>query len=205
MGDRDLRRPGERVGAGRVVPVTNSDNGLFAFQPAISASGELTYTPKANANGVATITVTIRDDGGTANGGDDAGATETFEITVTAVNSAPSFTRGPNQTVDEDAGLQTVSNWATGVSPGPADESAQAVDFVASADNAALFSSGPSVAPDGTLVYTPAANANGSATVTVFAHDSGGGIAPNVDVSGLQTFTITIAPINDTPGRRGNQ
>ena len=119
------------------------------------------------------------------------------------MNDAPSFTKGASQTVDEDAGPQTVTNWATSIAPGPADaadESGQVVDFVASANNAALFSAGPSVAADGTLTYTPAPNANGSATVTVFAHDSGSGVAPDVNVSSMQTFTITVNPINDAPG-----
>ena len=34
-------------------------------------------------------------------------------------NSAPAFTAGPNQTVLEDAGIQSVPGWATGISPGP--------------------------------------------------------------------------------------
>ena len=34
------------------------------------------------------------DDGGTANGGIDTSAAQTFTITVTAVNDAPSFIKG---------------------------------------------------------------------------------------------------------------
>ena len=44
----------------------------------------------------ATITVTLADNGGTANGGVDTSAPQTFTITVTAVNDAPSFTPGAN-------------------------------------------------------------------------------------------------------------
>ena len=62
--------------------------------------------------------------------------------------------------------------------------------------NAALFSAGPAVAPDGTLTYTAAANAAGTATITLVAagqrrHANGG-----VDQSAPQTFTITITGVN---------
>ena len=48
---------------------------------------------------------------------------------MTAVNDAPSFTVGPDQTVDEDAGPQSVDPWATAISAGPADEAAQTLTF----------------------------------------------------------------------------
>ena len=54
---------------------------------------------------------------------------QTFSINVLSVNDAPSFTRGANQIVNEDAGAQTVNNWATSISPGPADESGQTLTF----------------------------------------------------------------------------
>ncbi len=49
----------------------SDDNGLFASQPAISPSGDLTFTGAPGAHGIATLTVTLKDDGGTANGGFD--------------------------------------------------------------------------------------------------------------------------------------
>ena len=85
------------------------------------------YTPAADANGVATVTVTARDDGGTANGGTDTSAPRTFTITITPVNDAPDLTAGANKTKLEDAGAQSVAGWATAISPGPANESSQNV------------------------------------------------------------------------------
>ena len=64
----------------------------------------LTYTPAANAFGTATITLDLKDNGGTANGGVDTSAPQTFTITVNNVNQPPSFTKGADQTVLEDAG-----------------------------------------------------------------------------------------------------
>src|SRR5207302_3848543 len=110
--------------------VTNNTNpGLFSSAPSISPAGTLNYTPAANANGSATITVVLKDNGGTGNGGVDTTAAQTFTITVNPVNDAPSFTKGANQTVNNNAGPQTVNNWATNISPGPADESGQTVTF----------------------------------------------------------------------------
>ena len=54
-----------------------------------------------------------------------------------------------------------------GISAGPANESSQAVSFVVSNNNSGLFSGQPVMAANGTLTFTPAANANGSALVTV--------------------------------------
>src|SRR4029453_7021081 len=99
--------------------VSNDNNSLFSAQPSLSPAGTLSYTPAANAVGTATVTVRLRDDGGTANGGSGTSPPPTFTITGTPVNDAPSFTRGADQTVLEDAGPQTVAGWATALSAGP--------------------------------------------------------------------------------------
>ena len=56
---------------------------------------------------------------------DSLGATSAATVTVTVdpVNDAPSFTKGPDQTVSENAGGQSVANWATDISIGPSNES----------------------------------------------------------------------------------
>ncbi|MBL9114244.1 MAG: CHRD domain-containing protein [Verrucomicrobiaceae bacterium] len=104
-------------------------------------------------------------------------------------NVSPSFTKGSDQTVDEDAGPQTVSAWATSISPGPVNESAQTVSFAITGNtNPSLFSAGPAVATNGTLTYTPAAAALGNATISVRADDNGSPVAS----SAAQTFVITV-------------
>ena len=185
--------------------VENDNNTMFSVQPAISSDGTLTYTPADNANGSATVTVCLSDDGGTANGGADTTATQTFAITVTAVNDAPSFTKGNNQTDTEDDGVRTVENWATAISSGPDDESGQIVSFNVTNNNNALFSVQPAVSSDGTLSYTLADNANGSATVTVSLTDDGGTESSGDDTSDAQTFTITVTAVNDIPTISGDE
>jgi len=181
--------------------VSSTNSGLFAAggQPAISPSGTLTFEPAPNANGSSTVSVCAKDDGGTANGGVDTSAPQTFTITVAPVDDPPVFTAGPDQTVLEDAGPQTVSGWATGISPGPPNESGQSVSFLVSETNSGLFSVAPQVSPSGTLTYTSAPNANGSSTVTVRAKDDGGTANGGVDTSAPQSFTITVTPVNDPP------
>lgn len=178
-----------------------SNAALFSAAPAVAPNGTLSYTPAANANGTSTFTVTVRDSGGTANGGVDTSPPQTFTITVNAINDAPSFTAGPNQTIDEDAGAQTINPWATAISAGPPDEAAQTLTFnVTGNTNAALFSAAPAVSATGVLTYTPAANANGSASITLTLSDSGPGAPPpNANTSPAQTLTITVNAVNDAP------
>ncbi len=167
----------------------NTNPGLFSAAPAIDSAGTLTYTSAANANGAATITVVMKDSGG----GTDTSAPHVFTITVTSVNDAPTFTKGPDVFVDENTPLQTISHWATNISPGPANESGQTANFkVTDFTNPSLFSIGPLIDPSGNLTITPAPNASGTSTVKVVLRDNGGTANGGVDTSVEETFTITI-------------
>src|SRR6185436_6076345 len=97
---------------------------------------------------------------------------QTFTIILNAINDAPSFTKGADQAVNNNAGAQTVPNWATAISAGPANESNQTVTFqVINNTNPSLFSAGVAISSTGTLTYTPAANGGGTATITVRLQD----------------------------------
>ena len=110
------------------------------------------------------------------------------------LNVAPTYTAGGDQTADQDSGKHSVSGWATSISAGPASESPQLVDFVVSDNNSALFSAQPTIAPDGTLSYTPAPGASGTSTVSVALQDSGGTVNGGQNTSATSTFVITINP-----------
>jgi len=191
--------PVDEVGQSLSFDVSTNNNLLFSVPPAIDAIGNLTYTPALNAQGSATVTVFLSDNGGTADGGDDTSDSQTFTITVNSVNDVPSFTKGGDESVLEDAGTQTVNGWATSINVGPANESGQSPTFLISTNNDALFSGLPAIDASGNLSYTPAANANGSATVTVRLMDSGGTANGGIDTSDLQTFTIDVTSVNDVP------
>jgi hypothetical protein len=167
-----------------------------------SPTGSLAYTPVANASGAAVITVTVTD-GGLDNDlttpGDNGTVVRTFTVNVTAVNDAPSFTTGADQTVNEDAGGQTVNPWATAISAGPG-EGSQTVAFeITNNTNPGLFSAAPTVSATGVLTYTPAANQNGTATITLRITDNGGIANGGVNASATQTFVITVNAVNDAP------
>ena len=191
--------PANESGQTLAFQVINDNNVLFAAQPIISPDGTLRYTSAANAHGAATVSVTLKDDGGTANGGADTSPAQTFTIMVNAVNDAPSFAKGVDQTINEDSGPQTVTGWATAISAGPANESGQTLAFQVINDNNVLFAAQPIISPDGTLRYTPAANAHGAATVSVTLKDDGGTSNGGVDTSATQTFGITVNAVNDPP------
>lgn len=156
------------------------------------AGPTFTYTPNANFNGQDTFTFRVTD-------GVSYSPEATVRISVTAVNDPPSFVKGANQSVLQDSGAKSVSNWATSISPGPADEAGQTVTFAVTNDNTALFSSQPAVAAAGTLTFTPAAGKTGTATVTVTAADNGGTANGGQNASSPQTFTITVRPPNRPP------
>jgi hypothetical protein len=181
---------------------TNTNNALFSVQPAVSPTGTLTYTPTLNANGVATVSVRLHDNGGTLNGGVDTSPIQAFTITVTPVNQPPSFIKGANVSLPETGSPtgHTVTGWATGFSPGPANEASQTlVAYNVTNDHTALFSVQPAIDTTGKLTYTLAANRNGVAIVSVTVQDSGGTTNGGIDTSAIQTFTITVTGVDHPP------
>ena len=190
--------PANETGQTVAFNVSNDNNGLFSSQPAIDAAGVLSYTPAADANGTATVTVTAYDNGGTANGGHDS-TVRTFTISVNSVNDAPTVASIPNQTVNEDDGPQVAS--VTTFGTGPANEGAQTLLLTTTTDHPEYFdvAGQPTVDAAGTLSYTPAVGAIGTATVTVTAQDDGGTANGGVDTTS-RTFTITIAALPPDAG-----
>jgi hypothetical protein len=167
-------------------------------RPAYRRAGHRSAHPELhlNSNG---CSARPADYGGTAsyraNDGSLNSNTATVTITVTAVNDAPSFTKGGDQTVSALAGPQSVSGWATAISPGPADESGQTVSFQVSVSpsDQGEFTTLPQVNSSGDLSYEPNPLSLGATvTVTIRATDDGGTANGGVDTSADQTFTITI-------------
>jgi hypothetical protein len=178
--------------------VSNDNNSLFSAQPAITSAGTLSFTPASNAFGSATISVYLKDDGGTLVGGSDTSATRTFTITVLSTNDTPAFSIPASVTVLEDSGPFSQPGFATGISAGPANESSQTVNFTLSNDQPTLFSSQPAISPAGVLTFTPSPNAFGTATITSTLTDTGG--TANGGINFLtKTFTINITSVNDAP------
>jgi hypothetical protein len=190
---------GITAGAGETQNLTvsaTSDNHALLANPSVTytspnATGTLSFVPHAGAFGTATITVTVHDDGGTANGGIDT-TTRTFRVTVTPVNDAPTIDAIPDPPpILPNSGQQTIN--LSGITAGL--NESQNLTVTATSDNTALIPN-PMVIytrPNltGTLTYTPVAGAKGTATITVTVHDDGGTANGGVDTKTL-TFTVHV-------------
>ena len=138
----------------------------------------------------------------TLTGSSGSSAPQTFTITVTAVNDAPSFRPGANVTVSEDDGPQLI-RWASRIVPGPVNEFTQTVTFeFVSNSRPGLFSNGLQLTGSGTLLFELTPNRSGVATIVVRAHDTGGTAGGGVDVQRADHLTITVLPTNDPPVAR---
>ncbi|MEO2017324.1 MAG: VCBS domain-containing protein [Fuerstiella sp.] len=91
--------------------VNDNNSSLFSSRPAIDANGQLTYTPATNANGVAIVTVSLSDDGGSP--GVDTSADQTFKITVIGVKHEPTTAN-----LDGDSFTYTEEDPATEIDQG---------------------------------------------------------------------------------------
>jgi len=147
---------------------------------AIDAAGSITWTPtEAQGPGVFTFTTRVDD-----NGAPNLSATNTFTVTVSEVNLAPSLAAQANRTVDELT-LLTVPN--PGTDP----------DFPANNLTYTLTEApaGAVISADGTIMWTPTeAQGPGVHTFTTRVDDNG---APNL--SATNTFTVTVNEVNAAP------
>jgi hypothetical protein len=154
----------------------------------LEADGSFTYVPAPAFFG--TDSFTYRASDGTVESN-----TATVTITIEPVNDPPSFTKGADQTIDSTGGgVRTIAGWASNLSPGPANESDQTLTFVVTGnDNAALFATGPAISgTSGDLTFTPVADAQGVATITIVLRDDGGTARGGIDTSAPQSFTIQM-------------
>ncbi len=180
------------------IEISTNNNDLFSSLPTINTDGLLEFTSAANKNGVATVSVTMKDDGPGDAPNDNTADVVTFTITITAVNDPPTITLGSDIEINEDAGAQSFSSWASNIDDGDDDEN-QTLNIVLTPDNSSLFDGGLTLNTDGRLQFTPAANAHGMATITVAISDNGSATPPNDNQADNQTFQIKINPVNDKP------
>lgn len=150
-----------------------------------NGDGTYDYLPDADFTGIDSFTYQVNDSGNLLSN------TATVTIVVGAVNDAPSFVPGGNVTVQPDSGAQSRTGWATSISPGPADESAQTVAFNVTSDNMTLFTVQPAISMAGELTFT-AAGLPGSATVDVTLTDDGGTADGGADTSSTIQFAIEL-------------
>ena len=157
-----------------------------AFAPAalgsvtVSPNGSFTFTPAANQTGPGSFTYTLSDGSNTD--------TATVSITVTGANDPPVATNDSYST-PEDAPLSV--NAATGVLANDTDPDSDAL----TASPAAAFSPASlgnvDLNPNGSFVFTPAANQSGTGTFSYTASDG--------TTTDIGTVTINVTAVNDPP------
>ncbi len=144
----------------------------------------LSYVPTSNANGTASLTISVNDQGNTGSGGAMSDS-ETVNITITPQNDAP-VAAADTYTTAEDTPL-TVP--APGVLGNDTD--------VDSTTLTAVLVSNPShgtltLNTDGSFTYTPNTNFNGTDSFTYRASDG-------VLQSDPTSVTLTVNAVNDAP------
>ncbi len=154
-------------------------NGSFTYTPNADFVGEDKFTYSANVAGTAagTPNTTIQ--------GDIA----TVVIHVLAPEAAPKIIIGQDQNTTDEAGPQKVTDWAAVVS---VDGNGLPPAIDVTTDKPALFTAPPKIDPSGQLVYTPAPNASGTATITVTIGDATAGEETHVE-----TFSIHIEKLHE--------
>ena len=148
----------------------------------LGTSRTVTITPAANQNGMATITVTVSDGSLTAN--------DTFVVTVTAVNDAPTISDIVNQSSNEDAMTGAIAFNVDDI-----DSNVNGLTINATSSNTTLVPNSNIVfAGSGasrTVSITPVANQNGLTTITVTVSDG--------SLTATDTFVLTVNAVNDAP------
>ena len=180
-----------------ITDIKETTNNLtFKEAPSIDKKkGDLTYEVNSNSYGEATISVFLKDNGGTENGGNDTSLESTFVIIVTGINDTPTLDPISNPgPIAEDAAVQQIA--LTGISAG--DSENQPLGATATSSNLELISeitvNYASPSTTGSLSYQANANKFGTSIITLTIDD---GQRENNTVS--QSFTVEVDPVADTP------
>ena len=156
------------------IQVSGPSNGTLA----LNADGSFIYTPNANFNGVDSFTYKVND-------GSADSSVATVTIALAAVNDAPVAGDG-TFSINEDTTL------TVGV-PGVLDNDSDAEGSSLSAVLVTGVAHGTlTLNPDGSFLYTPAANFHGNDAFTYQASDG-------TDLSNVATVNLSIVPTNDPP------
>lgn len=160
---------------------TVDDNGT----PSNAGDDFVLYTPNANFSGTDTFTYTMND---TADG--SVASVGTVTITVAEVNDPVILVDDTANATEDTAATIAISTLLSNDSPG-AGESNQTLSF----GSVAPVGAGGTVAIVGSnVIYTPAADFNGTFLFTYTASDNGSPVS-----SDNATVTVSVAAVNDDP------
>jgi hypothetical protein len=178
---------------GDLVVTASSSNQTLLPNANITLTGSgadrsVSITPAAQQSGSAVVTVTVAD-------GDGESVSESFNLTVNAINDDPTISTIADLSMDEDQDPISIAFTIGDVETATADlyvTAASSNPQLFPAANLQLSGSGASRK----ITLTPAANASGAATVTIAVTDGDNGRT-------IESFNVNIAPINDAPVANG--
>ena len=175
----------------------------FDVPVSIDASGNLSFMATPHYNGIAVYEIYLEDDGLSTVPHDNKSASFGFSISVNFINDAPSFTIGPDITVDEGDDTFTIPDWATTISPGESpNEQNQELRFSVifqQVTGTLAFLRIPEIDANGQLTFRATKHTHGEAIFDVYLIDDGDFEAPDVNESPVQSFTLTVTPVNFPP------
>ncbi len=148
----------------------------------VSSTGVVTWTPADGVTTSGAVTISVAD------GGEDGAAadSETFSISVTAVNDTPLITSTAPATATED----TLYTYTPNVDD--VDDTNNGTDLTWILSNAPA---GMAVSATGVVTWTPTEGVLSSGAVTLTVQDGlEDGAAPDSEI-----FTITVTAVNDAP------
>jgi subtilisin-like proprotein convertase family protein len=178
--------PGPEAGQTVSLEIVSNDNpGLFAGDPHVTATGILTFTPAANVFGTANLKVRARDNGGTANGGVNVSASQSFQVVVVPVNDGP-IANEDQYTVREEGTLTVAAPGVLGNDSDPESDPLSATQLTDVSNGNLTFN------PDGSFIYIPDPDFSGQDSFTYQANEFEFDSPP-------VTVTINVAPVNDPP------
>ena len=170
------------VDAGDTLTITAYDSLTTGTVEIINGDTQLRFTPAANWHDSTTFTYAIRD---------AAGLTSSASVTVSvnSVNDTPVITAIEDQTIAEDGATTTLAFTVS-------DVDGDTLTVTAESDNTSLVpESGINLESasggSNSMTITPAANAYGSATITITANDG--------TITSTETFVVTVTAANDAP------
>ncbi len=192
-----------------------------------NALAGLKYKGVPNYNGTDTVTLKTEDQGNTGAGGNLVD-TDTFDVTVNAVNDGPTNTVPTAQSTNEDTAKVFSSANSNALSVADVDSDPGSLQVTVKVSNGTLTLSGTAglsfTAGDGTndalmtftgtqsaintalngLSYQPNANYNGSDTLQIDTSDQGntgsGGALTDSDTVAITVDAVNDGPINTVPG-----
>lgn len=168
------------------VTMTHTNETLFPGLKLVGSGGNwhLEADSADNAFGTDTVTVTVKDAEGLAD--DTKAITAVVEISVASVNDLPDAQPDSGTTAEDTPVLLNVLANDHDIEDDAAGRALQIIEISAPSHGTVAYSSGK-------LLYTPAANYNGSDSFTYTVSDSNDGHVANVPVS------LQITPVNDAP------